>query len=56
MAKVVSDASDDSVEIVKTKEKWSVPAGITAMLLVLCSFIPLCSQPGIGFMAEQPKR
>ena len=32
-AKVVKDADDDSVEIVKTKEKWSVPAGITAMLL-----------------------
>ncbi|WP_419213100.1 sodium:solute symporter family protein [Maribacter sp. X9] len=32
-SKVVSDANDDSVEIVKTKEKWSVPAGITAMLL-----------------------
>jgi SSS family solute:Na+ symporter len=32
-AKVVKDADDDSVEIVKSKEKWSVPAGITAMLL-----------------------
>lgn len=32
-AKVVNDANDDSIEIVKTKEKWSVPAGITAMLL-----------------------
>ena len=32
-SKVVSDASDDAVDIVKTKEKWSVPAGITAMLL-----------------------
>tara|TARA_R110001583_G_scaffold50577_1_gene157878 strand:+ start:68769 stop:70529 length:1761 start_codon:yes stop_codon:yes gene_type:complete len=32
-AKVVSDADTDSVEIVKSKEKWSVPAGITAMLL-----------------------
>jgi len=31
--KVVNDAKHDSVEIVKTKEKWSVPAGITAMLL-----------------------
>ncbi|WP_339656732.1 sodium:solute symporter family protein [uncultured Maribacter sp.] len=32
-AKVVMDADDDSVEIVRIKEKWSVPAGITAMLL-----------------------
>ncbi|SIQ01081.1 sodium:solute symporter family protein [Maribacter ulvicola] len=32
-SKVVSDAKTDKVEIVKDKEKWSVPAGITAMLL-----------------------
>ena len=32
-SKVVSDANADAVEIVKTKEKWSVPAGITAMLI-----------------------
>ncbi|MCM4167761.1 Cation/acetate symporter ActP [Arenibacter antarcticus] len=32
-SKVVSDAKDDNVEIVNTKEKWSVPSGITAMLL-----------------------
>lgn len=32
-AKVVSDAQTDAVEIVKDKEKWSVPAGLTAMLL-----------------------
>ncbi|HDZ05443.1 hypothetical protein LCGC14_0070910 [marine sediment metagenome] len=32
-AKVVSDADTDAVEIVKDKEKWSVPAGLTAMLL-----------------------
>ncbi|TDT46206.1 Na+/proline symporter [Maribacter spongiicola] len=32
-SKVVSDAKTDTVEIVKEKEKWSVPAGITAMLL-----------------------
>ncbi|MDO6471705.1 sodium:solute symporter family protein [Maribacter sp. 1_MG-2023] len=31
--KVVADAKTDAVEIVKDKEKWSVPAGITAMLL-----------------------
>lgn len=32
-AKVVNEAKVDSVEIVKSKEKWSVPAGISAMLL-----------------------
>ncbi|WP_299318068.1 sodium:solute symporter family protein [uncultured Maribacter sp.] len=32
-SKVVADAKTDAVEIVKEKEKWSVPAGITAMLL-----------------------
>jgi Na+/proline symporter len=32
-AKVVGEAKSDDVEIVKTKEKWSVPQGITAMLL-----------------------
>ncbi|MGO4920051.1 sodium:solute symporter family protein [Maribacter spongiicola] len=32
-SKVVADAKTDAVEIVKDKEKWSVPAGITAMLL-----------------------
>lgn len=32
-AKVVGKAKEDNVEIVNTKEKWSVPAGITAMLL-----------------------
>ncbi|SFR57055.1 sodium:solute symporter family protein [Maribacter stanieri] len=32
-AKVVGDAKTDAVEIVKDKEKWSVPAGLTAMLL-----------------------
>ncbi|MFC3973017.1 Na+/proline symporter [Maribacter sedimenticola] len=32
-AKVVTEANDASVEIVRTKEKWSVPAGISAMLL-----------------------
>ena len=31
--KVVNDANDDAVEIVEKKEKWSVPAGISAMLL-----------------------
>tara|TARA_R110002051_G_scaffold115026_1_gene188045 strand:+ start:45522 stop:47333 length:1812 start_codon:yes stop_codon:yes gene_type:complete len=31
--KVVNDANEDAVEIVETKEKWSVPAGISAMLL-----------------------
>ncbi|MDF4220313.1 Na+:solute symporter [Maribacter sp. M208] len=32
-SKVVADANKDAVEIVKDKEKWSVPAGVTAMLL-----------------------
>ncbi|WP_300026666.1 sodium:solute symporter family protein [uncultured Maribacter sp.] len=32
-SKVVADAKTDAVEIVKKKEKWSVPAGVTAMLL-----------------------
>ncbi|TLP73005.1 sodium:solute symporter family protein [Maribacter sp. ACAM166] len=32
-SKVVNDAEVDAVDIVKSKEKWSVPAGITAMLL-----------------------
>lgn len=32
-AKVVDEAKTDNVEIVTTNEKWSVPAGITAMLL-----------------------
>ncbi|WP_437371725.1 sodium:solute symporter family protein [Maribacter litoralis] len=32
-SKVVNEAKTDAVEIVKDKEKWSVPAGITAMLL-----------------------
>lgn len=32
-AKVVSKANTDNVEIVNAKEKWSVPSGITAMLL-----------------------
>jgi len=32
-SKVVSEAKTDAVEIVEDKEKWSVPAGITAMLL-----------------------
>ncbi|WP_291967824.1 sodium:solute symporter family protein [Maribacter sp.] len=32
-SKVVADAKTDAVEIVKDKEKWSVPAGVTAMLL-----------------------
>ena len=32
-SKVIKEAKDENVEIVNTKEKWSVPAGITAMLL-----------------------
>ncbi|MCW5514776.1 sodium:solute symporter family protein [Muriicola sp. Z0-33] len=32
-SKVVNEAKDDDVEIVNTNEKWSVPSGITAMLL-----------------------
>ncbi|VXB44788.1 sodium:solute symporter family protein [Maribacter litoralis] len=32
-SKVVNEAKTDAVEIIKDKEKWSVPAGITAMLL-----------------------
>ncbi|MEO9480505.1 MAG: sodium:solute symporter family protein [Maribacter dokdonensis] len=32
-SKVVDEAKTDAVEIVKDKEKWSVPAGVTAMLL-----------------------
>ncbi len=32
-AKVVDDANDDNEVIVNTDEKWSVPSGITAMLL-----------------------
>ncbi len=31
-AKVVADAKEDGDEIVKAKEKWSVPAGISAMV------------------------
>lgn len=31
--KVVEEAKSDDVEIVNTREKWSVPSGITAMLL-----------------------
>ncbi|MEP2278963.1 sodium:solute symporter family protein [Maribacter sp.] len=32
-SKVVAQAKTDSVKIVEDKEKWSVPAGVTAMLL-----------------------
>ncbi len=32
-SKVVSKAKDDNVEIIERNEKWSVPSGITAMLL-----------------------
>ncbi|APQ17263.1 sodium:solute symporter family protein [Maribacter hydrothermalis] len=32
-SKVVSEANKDAVEIVEAKEKWSVPAGISAMLI-----------------------
>jgi len=32
-SKVVADAKTDDVKIVEDKEKWSVPAGVTAMLL-----------------------
>lgn len=32
-SKVVADAKTDAVKIVEDKEKWSVPAGVTAMLL-----------------------
>ncbi|WP_396632808.1 sodium:solute symporter family protein [Maribacter sp. R86514] len=32
-SKVVVDAKTDAVKIVEDKEKWSVPAGVTAMLL-----------------------
>ncbi len=32
-AKVVSKAKNDNVEIIERNEKWSVPSGITAMLL-----------------------
>jgi Na+/proline symporter len=32
-SKVVKEAKEEDVEIVNTKEKWSVPSGITAMLL-----------------------
>ncbi|MGB5272613.1 MAG: sodium:solute symporter family protein [Flavobacteriaceae bacterium] len=32
-AKVVAEAETDGVTIVNTKEKWSVPSGLTAMLL-----------------------
>lgn len=32
-AKVINEAKLEQVEIVNTKEKWSVPAGISAMLL-----------------------
>lgn len=32
-AKVVQEAKNDKVEIVNNNEKWSVPSGITAMLL-----------------------
>ena len=32
-SKVVSDAKADNIEIVDANEKWSVPSGITAMLL-----------------------
>lgn len=32
-SKVVNKASSEKVEIVNTKEKWSVPSGITAMIL-----------------------
>ncbi len=32
-SKVVHDAKEDNVEIVNANEKWSVPSGITAMLL-----------------------
>ena len=31
-AKIVDEAKEDNVEIVKTNEKWSVPSGIKAML------------------------
>ena len=30
---MVSKAKDDNVEIIERNEKWSVPSGITAMLL-----------------------
>ncbi len=32
-SKVVNEAKEDDIEIVNTNEKWSVPSGITAMLL-----------------------
>jgi Na+/proline symporter len=32
-SKVIRESKDENVEIVNTKEKWSVPSGITAMLL-----------------------
>ena len=32
-SKVVTEADADRVEIINTKEKWSVPSGITAMLI-----------------------
>ncbi len=32
-SKVIKESKDENVEIVNTKEKWSVPSGITAMLL-----------------------
>jgi Na+/proline symporter len=32
-SKVIKEAKEDQVEIVNSKEKWSVPAGISAMLL-----------------------
>jgi len=32
-SKVIKDAENENVEIVNTKEKWSVPSGITAMIL-----------------------
>lgn len=32
-SKVIKESKDENVKIVNTKEKWSVPSGITAMLL-----------------------
>ncbi len=32
-SKVVNEAEADNVEIINTKEKWSVPSGLTAMLI-----------------------
>ncbi len=53
-AKVIADAREDNVELVKKGDKWSVPAGISAML-VGCVLIYSCMfATGYWIYGRQP--